>query len=279
MAVVPATLARRAMQPAAALRGASLAYLGVMVVLPMLAMTWQAVEPGPRAFWAAVSEPYAWHALKLTFVTAFIMVAVGAVTGTATAWVLVRYEFPGRNLVNALIDLPFAVPTVVTGVMLVALYGPESVVGAIAGKAGWKVIYDQPGIILALLFVTYPFVIRSVQPVLLSLDRAEEEASATLGAGPFTTFRRVTLPTLWPSILTGSALSFSRALGEYGSVVMVAGNQPLLTKTAPIYVFGEIESGNRHGALAVSAVLLASSLLILVVLNALQRRGEVRDAS
>ncbi|WP_240911111.1 sulfate ABC transporter permease subunit CysT [Paludisphaera soli] len=279
MAVVPATLARRAMQPAAALRGASLAYLGVMVVVPMLAMTWQAVEPGPRAFWAAVSEPYAWHALKLTFVTAFIMVLVGAVTGTATAWVLVRYEFPGRNLVNALIDLPFAVPTVVTGVMLVALYGPESVVGAIAGKAGWKVIYDQPGIILALLFVTYPFVIRSVQPVLLSLDRAEEEAAATLGAGPFTTFLRVTLPTLWPSILTGSALSFSRALGEYGSVVMVAGNQPLLTKTAPIYVFGEIESGNRHGALAVSAVLLASSLLILVVLNALQRRGEVRDAS
>ncbi|AMV35896.1 sulfate ABC transporter permease subunit CysT [Planctomyces sp. SH-PL62] len=275
------TLARRRprLREGALLRGASLSYLGVMVVLPILAMAWQAAEPGPRAFWAAVSEPYAWHALKLTFITAFIMVFVGAVTGTATAWVLVRYEFPGKNLVNALIDLPFAVPTVVTGVMLVALYGPSSVVGAIAGKAGWKVIYDQPGIILALLFVTYPFVIRSVQPVLLGLDKAEEEAAATLGAGPWTTFLRVTLPTLWPSILTGSALSFSRALGEYGSVVMVAGNQPLLTKTAPIYVFGEIESGNRHGALAVSAVLLASSLLILVILNALQRRGGNRDAT
>ncbi|MDG3007463.1 sulfate ABC transporter permease subunit CysT [Paludisphaera mucosa] len=274
-----ASIARRRPHPGLILRGGSLAYLGVMVVLPMLAMTWQAVQPGPRAFWAAVAEPYAWHALKLTFVTAFIMVLVGAVTGTATAWVLVRYEFPGRNLVNALIDLPFAVPTVVTGVMLVALYGPDSVVGAIMGKAGWKVIYDQPGIILALLFVTYPFVIRSVQPVLLGLDKAEEEAAATLGAGPWTTFLRVTLPTLWPSILTGSALSFSRALGEYGSVVMVAGNQPLLTKTAPIYVFGEIESGNRHGALAVSAVLLGSSLLILIILNALQRRGEIHDAA
>ena len=272
-------VARRKEHRGLALRGASLTYLGVMVVLPMLAMTWQAFRPGPRAFWAAVTDPYAWHALQLTFVTAFIMVAVGAVTGTATAWVLVRYEFPGRNLVNALIDLPFAVPTVVTGVMLVALYGSESVLGAILAKGGWKVIYDRPGIILALLFVTYPFVIRSVQPVLLALDRAEEEAAATLGAGPWTTFFRITLPTLWPSILTGAALSFSRALGEYGSVVMVAGNQPLLTKTAPIYVFGEIESGNPHGALAVSAVLLGSSLLILVILNALQRRGEIRDSA
>jgi sulfate transport system permease protein len=271
--------ARRRARPELALRGAGLTYLGVMVVLPILAMAWQAARPGPAAFWAAVTEPYAWHALKLTFITAFIMVFVGAVTGTATAWVLVRYEFPGRNLVNALIDLPFAVPTVVTGLMLVALYGPESVMGAIMARAGWRVIYDQPGIILALLFVTYPFVIRSVQPVLLAMDRAEEEAAATLGAGPWTTFVRITLPTLWPSILTGSALAFSRALGEYGSVVMVAGNQPLLTKTAPIHIFGEIESGNRDGALAVSAVLLASSLLILVALHALQRRGEARDAS
>ena len=154
------------------LRSTSLFYLFLMVVLPMLAMTLEAVRPGPSAFWQAVTAPYAWHALKLTFITAFIMVAVNVVTGTATAWVLVRYEFPGRSVVNALIDLPFAVPTVVTGVMLVAFYGPSSVVGAILGKAGWRVIYDQPGIILALLFVTYPFVIRSVQPVLLELDRA-----------------------------------------------------------------------------------------------------------
>jgi len=272
-------MAQRNSRPSQGLtiRAMGLFYIGVMVVLPMLVMTYQAARPGPRAFWEAVTDPYALHALKLTFVTAFIMVAVNVVTGTATAWVLVRYEFPGRTLVNALVDLPFAVPTVVTGVMLVALYGPSSVLGAIIGEAGWKVVYDQPGIILALLFVTYPFVIRSVQPVLLELDRAEEEAAATLGAGAFMTFWRVTLPSLRPSILTGAALSFSRALGEFGSVVMVAGNQPLLTKTAPIYIFGEVESGNRHGALAVSAVLLACSLLILVGLNALQRRGGTHD--
>ena len=152
------------------------------------------------------------------------MVLINAVTGTATAWVLVRYDFPGKSVVNALIDLPFAVPTVVTGVMLVVLYGPASTIGTVLGRFGWGVIYHQPGIVLALLFVSYPFVIRSVQPVLMELDRAEEEAAATLGAGTWTTFRRVTLPVLWPSILTGAALSFSRALGEFGSVIMVAGN-------------------------------------------------------
>jgi sulfate transport system permease protein len=254
------------------LRGSTVFYLCIMVILPMLALVIEAVRPGAGAFWSAVRDPYAWHALKLTFMTALMMVAVNAVTGTATSWVLVRYDFPGRALVNALVDLPFAVPTVVTGVMLVVLYGPSSVIGTILGRYGWSVIYHQPGIVLALLFVTYPFVIRSVQPVLMELDAAEEEAAATLGAGAWTTFRRVTLPGLWPSILTGSALSFSRALGEFGSVVMVAGNQPLGTKTAPLYVFGEIESGNRHGALVVSAVLLACSLLILIGLNGIQRR-------
>ena len=185
------------------LRGTTLLYLGLMVVLPMAALTVEAVRPGAAPFWEAVRDPYAWHALKLTFVTAIVMVLVNALTGTATAWVLVRYDFPGRSLVNALIDLPFAVPTVVTGVMLVVLFGPSSVVGTILGRYGWAVIYHQPGIVLALLFVTYPFVIRSVQPVLMELDRAEEEAASTLGAGAWTTFRRVTLPGLWPSILTG----------------------------------------------------------------------------
>src|SRR4051812_717786 len=191
-----------------ALRWTTLFYLGVMVALPMVALGVQAAQPGLGAFWRALSDPYAWHALKLTFVTALVMVAINVVTGTATAWVLVRYEFPGKSLVNALIDLPFAVPTVVTGVMLVILYGPSSTIGAVLGRLGWGVIYQQPGIVLALLFVSYPFVIRSVQPVIMELDRAEEEASATLGAGAWTTFRRVTLPVLWPSILTGAGLSF-----------------------------------------------------------------------
>ncbi len=258
--------------PALALRASTLAYLGVMVVLPLAALTFQASAPGPSAFWKAISDPFARHAIRLTFSTALIMVAINAVMGTATAWVLVRYSFPGKGIMNALIDLPFAVPTVVTGLMLVALYGPSSALGTVLGRAGLAVIYQQPGIVLALLFVTYPFVIRSVQPVLLEIDRGEEEAAATLGAPPWMTFRRVTLPTLFPSILTGTALAFSRALGEFGSVVMVAGNRPLETKTGPMYVFGEIESGNRHGAMAVSAVLLASSLGILVALNLVQRR-------
>jgi sulfate transport system permease protein len=254
------------------LRGTTLTYLGLVVFLPMAALIVESARPGGWAFWEAVRDPYAWHALKLTVITAIVMVLVNVVTGTATAWVLVRYNFPGRSLVNALIDMPFAVPTVVTGVMLIMLFGPSSVVGTILGRYGWAVIYHQPGIVLALLFVTYPFVIRSVQPVLMELDRAEEEAATTLGATPWTIFRRVTLPGLWPSIVTGAGLSFSRALGEFGSVVMVAGNQPLSTKTAPLYIFGEIESGNRHGALVVSALLLAGSLLILVVLNGVQRR-------
>jgi sulfate/thiosulfate transport system permease protein len=255
------------------LRATTLSYLGVMVVLPLLALAVQAAEPGAAAFRGALTDPYAWHALKLTFATALAMVVVNAVTGTATAWVLVRYHFPGKGLVNALIDLPFAAPTIVTGLMLVVLFGPSSTLGAILGRFGWAVVYHKPGIVLALLFVTYPFVIRSVQPVLLEMDGSEEEAAATLGAGPWRTFFRVTLPTLGPSILTGSALAFSRALGEFGSVVLVAGNRPLETKTAPLYIYGEIESGNPQAAMVISVVLLGCSLGVLIVLNLLQHRG------
>jgi sulfate transport system permease protein len=204
------------------------------------------------------------------------MVAANVVMGTATAWVLVRYEFPGRSLINALVDLPFAVPTVVTGLTLVLLYGPNSALGAILGRHGWAVIYAEPGILLALLFVSFPFVVRAVQPVLHEIEPAEEEAAATLGASGWTTFRRVTLPTLLPAITTGAVLSFSRALGEFGSVVMVAGNHPMKTKTAPLYIFGEIESGNREAAMAVSLVLLALSLGVLGGLNLLSR-GSDRD--
>ena len=257
-----------------AARGVTLSYLGIMVVLPLAALAVQAAQPGTSAFLKVLADPIARHALKLTFATAGVMVVINAVMGTATAWVLVRCEFPGKNLVNALIDLPFAAPTVVTGLMLVVLYGPSSTLGVVMGRYGLNVIYHQPGIVLALMFVTYPFVIRSVQPVLLEMDRAEEEAAATLGASPWTTFRRVTLPTLRPAILTGAALSFSRALGEFGSVVMVAGNRPMATKTAPMFIFGQIEGGRRHEALVVSVVLLASSLGVLVALNLLQRGGE-----
>jgi sulfate/thiosulfate transport system permease protein len=275
--MVTATPSKRArMAPGLMVRGLTLSYLGLMVLLPLAALGFESSGLGVREFWRALINPFALHALWLTFITAGVMVIINAITGTATAWVLVRYPFPGKGVMNALIDLPFAVPTVVTGLMLVALYGPSSVLGAFLSDHGMAIIYQKPGIVLALLFVTYPFVIRSVQPVLLEMDRAEEEAATTLGARPWTIFRRVTLPTLWPAILTGSGLSFSRALGEFGSVIMVAGNKPLETKTGPMYIFGEIESGNRHGAMVVSVVLLACSLGVLVVMNRLQRRGEER---
>ena len=254
------------------LRATALAYLGVMVVLPLVVLAVRSSEGGPGAFLEALRDPFALNALKLTFLTAGVMVAVNVVMGTATAWVLVRYDFPGKAVVNALIDLPFSVPTIVAGLMLVVLFGPQSTLGAILGEFGWKVVYHRPGIILALLFVTYPFVVRSVQPVLMEMDVVEEEAAATLGAGPWTTFRRVTLPTLRPAMLTGAGLAFSRALGEFGSVILVAGNHAR-TKTAPLYIFGEIEGDNLHGAMVVSAVLLAASLGVLLVLNRLQRRG------
>ena len=228
-----------------AVRGATLAYLGVLVALPLGVLVFQVARSGPAAFLKALADPIALHSLKLTFVTAAVMVLINVVTGTATAWVLVRYPFPGKNLVDALIDLPFAVPTVVTGVMLVRSTVPPARWEPCWGSTEWRVIYQQPAIVLALLFVTFPFVVRSVQPVLLALDLAEEEAAATLGAGPLTTFRRVTLPAIMPAILTGAGLSFSRAFGEFGSVVMVAGNRPMSTKTAPLYIFGEIESGHR----------------------------------
>lgn len=199
------------------------------------------------------------------------MVVINIITGTATAWVLVRYRFPFKKLMDALIDIPFAIPTVVTGMMLVVLYGPKSVVGSFLGAHGIEVIYNKPGIILALAFVTFPFVVRSVQPVLMEMEKDMEEAAQTLGASRLTIFSRVILPTLVPAILTGAALSFSRALGEFGSIVIVAGNIPFKTQVSSVYIYGEIESANMQSALGTAVVLLACSLLILIGLNYIQR--------
>ncbi len=255
---------------------ATFSYVGILVILPLLAMSIQALGQGMGKIWEDVLQPQAWFSLKLTFVTAFAMAIINAVTGTTMAWVLVRHSFPGKALVNSLIDLPFALPTNVTGLMLVVLYGPVSAVGKYLKSHGIEIIYTQTGIVLALLFVTFPFVVRSVQPVLMELDKDIEEAAATLGAKKLRTFRKVILPHLLPSILTGVALAFSRALGEFGSVVVVAGNIPMKTQVAPVFIFGEIESYNPRGALAVSLVLLLASLAILILLNMLQRWGRER---
>jgi sulfate transport system permease protein len=225
----------------------------------------KAVSAGPSRILAEITNPFAWHAIRLSLTTAVVMVLISIITGTATAWVLARYEFPGKGLVNALVDLPFSVPTIVTGLMLVALFGPTSTMGVVFSGFGLSLIYHQSGIVLALLFVCFPFVVRSVQPVLENLDPAEEEAAATMGASRWMIFSRVILPALYPAIVSGAGLAFSRALGEFGSVVMVAGNRPMSTKTAPLYIYGEVEGFNLEGALAVSLVLLGASLLSLLV--------------
>jgi sulfate transport system permease protein len=252
------------------LRGISFTYIGILILLPIIAITIEAFKGGLPALWKHIIAPQALFSLRITFITAIVMLLINIVTGTATAWVLVRCQFPFKNLMNALIDLPFAIPTVVTGIMLVALYGPNSFVGILLGKIGIEIIYAKPGIILALLYVSFPFIVRAVQPVLIEMDQDMEEAAKTLGASSLTIFFKIVLPTLLPAILTGAALSFSRALGEFGSIAIVAGNIPFKTQVSSVYIYGEIESYNQQGALGISVVLLLASFIILTFLNLLQ---------
>lgn len=258
-------------------RGLSFLYIGLMIILPIAAITAASFKGGPGHLWKQILQPQALSSLKLTFLLALVMVVINVITGTATAWVLVRYRFPLKNTINALVDIPFAIPTLVTGMMLVVLYGPRSVLGIFLQNHGIEVIYNKPGIILALLFVTFPFVVRAVQPVLMEMDKDMEEAALTLGASKRQSFFRVVLPTLLPSILTGAALSFSRALGEFGSIVVVAGNIPFKTQVSAVYIYGEVESENLQGALGSAVVLLAFSLLTLVILNLIQRWSSKYD--
>lgn len=255
------------------LRATAFLYLGFMVALPLAAILRNGFSDGLLAFRADVMNITAFAALKLTIVTAVVVTIVNAVMGTLTAYVLVRFRFPGKGLLNTMIDMPFAIPTLVTGVMLVALYGPQRTLGAWLNSHGIQVIFATPGIVLALLVITYPFVIRTVQPVLMEAERGQEEAAYTLGASRWTTFRRVVLPTIAPAIVTGSLLSFARALGEFGSIVVVAGNIPGVTLTAPVYIYGQIESQNQRGASAMSIVLLALSFTLIVTVEWLQGRN------
>jgi len=256
------------------LRGTAVVYLGFMVVLPLAAIIKNGFAGGVTGFWSDVTNVTAFAALKLTLMTAAIITVINAVMGTLTAYVIVRFRFPGKGLLNALIDMPFAIPTLVTGVMLVALYGPQRAVGGWLNAHGIQVIFATPGIVLALLVITYPFVIRAVQPVMMEIEKGQEEAAYTLGASKLTTFRRVVLPTIAPAIVTGSLLCFARALGEFGSVVVVAGNIPGVTLTAPVYVFGQIESQNQRGASAMSILLLALSFTLIVTVEWLQGRNK-----
>ena len=214
--------------------------------------------------WAAATTPEASAAIRLTVASALLVAVVNAVLGTLIAWVLVRDDFRGKRVVDALIDLPFALPTIVAGLVLLTLYGVNSPVGL-------ELAYTRAGVVVALLFVTLPFVVRTVQPVLLELDVEMEQAAASLGAGKFTTFRRIVLPNLLPAISAGTALAFARAISEFGSTVLISGNLPFKTQVASVHIFNQIESDNTVGAAAVATVLLVIALVVLIGLDLLQR--------
>jgi len=256
------------------LRTIALSYLTVLLIIPLLVILQDGLREGLGGLWYQVSLPIARSALWLTLWTAAVMTVINTLMGALTAYVIVRYEFPGKSLLNGLIDLPLAIPTLVTGVMLVVLFGPQQALGAWL-KETWnfKVIFAPPGIILALLFITFPFVVRAVQPVLLSLDRTQEDAAATLGANAWTIFRRITLPPLILPLASGALLSFARAIGEFGSIVIVAGNIPFYSQTAAVYVLGEVESENRLGASAVSIVMVAIAFGMILFVDWLQHRS------
>jgi sulfate transport system permease protein len=248
----------------ALVKGVAVGYLSVVVLLPLAALIWASRAQGLEEFWHQVTRPEAVAALKLTLGLAAVCAVINAVAGTAIAWTLVRDRFPGKGIVDAVIDLPFALPTIVAGLTLLALYGP-------GGPFGIDVAFSRAGILFALLFVTLPFVVRAVQPVLLELDTEMEEAAASLGAGSFAIFRRIVFPNLLPAVLSGVALAFARAVGEFGAVVLISGNIPFKTEVSSVYIFGQLQSGNGNGAAAVSVLLLAISLAVLLAIGAFRR--------
>jgi len=247
-------------------RGMVVLYLSLMVMLPLAAVVDESLVNGVSGFWDAVTGSQSLAALKLTVISSLIVVAINAVFGTVIAWVLVRDEFPGKGAVNALIDLPFALPTIVAGLTLLTLYGSESPIGL-------DIAFTRVAIVVALCFITLPFVVRAVQPLLMAMDREMEEAATSLGAGGFTVFRRIIFPNLLPGIVAGVLLAFARALGEYGSLILISGNIPFKTEVSSVFIRSQIESGNVSGASAVSVVLLAISLALLIAVSLFARSG------
>jgi sulfate transport system permease protein len=245
-------------------------FLTVVVVLPIAALVWESGKDGSDGFWAAITAPEAVSALELTLGTSVVVAVVNAVLGTVTAWVLVRDDFRGKALVNAVIDLPFALPTIVAGLTLLALYGSRSPIGI-------DVAYTRTAIVLALMFVTLPFVVRTVQPVLQELDPEMEQAAASLGASEPTSFRRIVFPNILPGILSGMALAFAKAVGEFGSLVIITGNLPYRTEVSSVFIFGRIESGDQAGAAAAAVVLLAISFGLLLSIGVIRHFATRHD--
>jgi len=245
-------------------------FLTVLVGLPIAALVWESTREGSQGFWESVSSPEAVAALKLTVGASGVVSLFNAVLGTVTAWVLVRDDFRGKSVVNAIIDLPFALPTIVAGLTLLALYGPTSPVGI-------DVAFTRTSIVLAMMFVTLPFVVRTVQPVLQELDQELEQAAHSLGASRATTFRRIVLPNILPGILSGVALAFAKAVGEFGALVIITGNIPFDTEVSSVFIFGRIESGDSAGAAAAAVVLLAISFLTLLSIGAIRHFATRHD--
>jgi len=250
--------------------GYTLVYLALVVLIPLSAVGAKTLTLGWEAFWAAVSNPRVVASYQLSFGASLLAAAINVVFGLIFAWVLVRYRFPGKGLIDALVDLPFALPTAVAGIALATLYAENGLVGSLLKPYGIEVAYNPKGVLLAMVFIGLPFVVRTVQPVLADLEQEVEEAAAGLGASRWQTFVKVILPHLTLALLTGFALAFARAVGEYGSVIFIAGNVPMVSEITPLMIITKLEQYDYAGATAIATVMLVISFLLLLVINALQ---------
>ena len=250
--------------------GFTISYFSLIILVPLVALAIRSAGLGPEGFWKAATDPRVLGALRVSFVTAIIAAAVNVVFGTLIAWVLVRYRFPGRRIFDAVIDLPFALPTAVAGIALTAIYAPNGILGQIFAPLGWRIAYTPAGIVIAMIFIGLPFVVRTIQPILEEVSREVEEASATLGATRFQTITRVVLPSLMPAILTGFALAFARGVGEYGSIIFIAGNIPFVSEIAPLLIYIRLQEFNYVGAAVIATVMLLISFAMLFAINLIQ---------
>ncbi|MFT4160671.1 sulfate ABC transporter permease subunit CysT [Shinella sp.] len=250
--------------------GFSLAYLTLIILLPLAGLVWRSASLSGPEFLAILADERTLNALKVSFGTAFLAALINVVFGVMVAWVIVRYDFPGRRIVDAIVDLPFALPTAVAGIALAALYAPNGWIGQVLNVFGIKAAFNPTGIVIALVFIGLPFVVRTVQPVMEEIDSEVEEAAATLGANRFQTVFRVLLPGLAPAILTGFALAFARGVGEYGSVIFIAGNIPYVSEIAPLLIVIRLEEFNYGAATAIATIMLALSFAMLLLINLIQ---------
>lgn len=250
--------------------GFTIFYLALIVLIPLSAVFLKTFTMTWEAFWAAVTSERVLASYKLSFGASLIAASINVVFGGIVAWVLVRYKFPGKRLIDALVDLPFALPTAVAGITLTALYSSNGWIGKYLEQFGWKVAFTPVGVVVALTFIGLPFVVRTVQPVLEDAERELEEAAASLGANSFQTFVRIILPSITPAMLTGFALAFARATGEYGSVIFIAGNMPMVSEITPLFIITKLEQYDYAGATAIAVVMLIASFLLLLTINLLQ---------